>query len=83
MEQLNVVGYFYDKLNDIDVYEKMKYVVVFEKYNGERKCLEGYNVIDGHFNVNDIWWLSSCFPITKEEYINATKGSYTPEEYLK
>lgn len=86
MENINVLGYFRESevLNDAD--EKLLYIVAFENsYNNHlnnRKWIECFNVIDGHFVLRDEKYLISCEEITKDDYTNATKGYYTPMEYL-
>lgn len=87
MEKMNIVGYFKESpiINESGEQDKKRlYIVVFENgaIDGEKKWLEGYNIIEGHFELKDIAYLISCREITKEEYMNATKGWHTPKEYL-
>jgi hypothetical protein len=87
MENINVVGYYKESkvVNDSDN-EKLLYFVAFENsYNNHlnnKKWTEGFNVVDGHFVLRDEKYLISCEKITKEDYINATKGYFTPQEYI-
>lgn len=88
MEHVNVLGFFKESkvVNDTDN-EKLLYFVAFENsYNdhlNNKKWMEGYNVIDGHFVLRDEKYLISCEKITKEEYLKATQGFHTPNEYLQ
>ncbi|UUV46135.1 hypothetical protein [Bacillus phage vB_BanS-Thrax1] len=86
MEHINVIGFY--KESEVVVKtdnEKLLYFVVFENgyTDGSKTWFEGYNVIDGHFELKDKEYLVSCQKITKEEYLQATKGFYTPNEYVK
>lgn len=85
MENINVIGFFKeDKSVNFNDNEKLLYFVVFENsyIDGSKTWLEGYNVLDGHFELKDKEYLVSCQKITKEEYLQATQGCYTPNEYL-
>lgn len=82
MEQLQVLGYFYDRNTDNETSDNLKYIIAIVNNNDKRKWIEGYNIMDGHFEIKDELWLSSCLKITKDEYLKGTKGFYTPVEYL-
>ncbi|AID17748.1 hypothetical protein JBP901_gp035 [Bacillus phage JBP901] len=86
MENVNVIGFYKDNNENVTQIgnERLLYFVVFENgyKDGSKTWLEGYNVIDGHFELKDNEYLSSCVRITKEEYLQETKGFYTPVEYL-
>ncbi|QOV08468.1 hypothetical protein Kirov_269 [Bacillus phage Kirov] len=87
MEHINVIGFYKESQNENEVYtEKLLYFVVFENSNNDhlqpKKWMEGYNVIDGHFVLRDEKFLDTCEKITKEEYLQATKGYHTPEIYI-
>ena len=87
MKHVNVLGYYKESkiVNDADN-EKLLYFVAFEnKSNGHlknRKWIECFNIIDGHFVLRDKTYLISCEEITKDEYVNATASYHTPNEYL-
>ena len=90
MENLNIIGYYKESTVLVDTEslnfnEKSLYIVVFENrtVDGSKTWLEGYNVIEGHFELKDKSYLISCEKITKEQYIEATKDWYTPIEYLQ
>ena len=90
MDKLNIIGYYKESavLADTESHnfnEKSQYIVIFENstIDGSKTWLEGYSVIDGHFELKDKAYLISCEKITKEQYIEATKGFYTPPEYLQ
>ncbi|PED16466.1 hypothetical protein CON01_01035 [Bacillus thuringiensis] len=88
MEHVNVLGFFKESqvVNDTDN-EKLLYFVAFENSHNDhlnnKKWIEGYNVIDGHFVLRDEKYLISCEKITKEEYLRATQGFHTPKEYIQ
>lgn len=83
LKHANIIGYFKESGVDVNTSnKKLLYFVAFENSNKDKKWIEGYNIIDGHFVLRDEKYLISCKRITKEEYLNATKGYYTPEEYL-
>lgn len=87
MKQINIIGYYKEsplinkqgKKN-----ENFLYMIVFKNstLDGSKEWLEGYNVMDGHFEIKDKKYLLSCEEVTKNQYIEATKGWYTPETYL-
>lgn len=85
-EGIKVIGFYKSNKEDFPSHttEKLLYFVVFENgyEDGSKTWLEGYNVIDGHFELKDNEYLSSCERITKEEYLKETEGLYTPVEYL-
>ncbi|UUV46651.1 hypothetical protein [Bacillus phage vB_BanS-Thrax3] len=89
MEKVSVIGFYKESQeqleNDIVDNEKLLYFVAFENsyVDGSKTWFEGYNVIDGHFELKDKEYLVSCQKITKEEYLQATAGYYTPNEYIK
>lgn len=88
MDKLNIIGYYKESpiVNEAgEQNEKLLYMVVYEnnKIDGSQKWLEGYNVLEGHFEIKDKVYLHSCKKITKDEYKAATKGWYTPKEYLQ
>lgn len=94
LEHVNLLGYYKEgeivhNENEI-INPKLLYFVAYEnELNYSQKCknegkkwIEGYNVIDGHFQLKDRAYLISCKKITKEQYIEGTKGMYTPKIYL-
>ena len=88
--KLNIIGYYKESVVLADTEsrnfnEKSLYMVVFENstVDGSKTWLEGYNVVEGHFEIKDKTYLISCEKITKEQYIEATKGWYTYPEYLQ
>jgi hypothetical protein len=87
LEHIEVLGYFKEsRVINEEYNDKLLYFVAYKNsYNSQldpREWIEGYNVIDGHFTLRDKNYLISCQEITKEEYMTATKGWYTPNEYL-
>ena len=89
-DKVNIIGYYKESTMFIDTEslnfnEKSLYMVVFENgyVDGSKTWLEGYNVIEGHFEIKDKSYLTTCEKITKEQYIEATKGWYTPIEYIQ
>lgn len=89
MEHVKVIGFFKENKavdNDVMENEKLLYFVAFENSNNDhlqpKKWMEGYNVLDGHFVLRDVEYLDVCEKITKEEYLQATKGYHTPEIYI-
>lgn len=85
---MNIIGYYKESavINEAgEQNEKLLYMVVYEnsKVDGSHKWLEGYNVLEGHFEIKDKDYLHSCTKITKEEYTAVTAGWYTPDEYLQ
>lgn len=90
MYYVNILGYFKEKREDGGKSkEELLYFVAYENeknyssYDTERKWVEGFNVIDGHFQLKDKGYLEECERITKEQYVEATKNYKTPEIYLK
>lgn len=83
MEDINIIGYYKESYAVVQTdNDKLLYFVAFENDNGRESWIEGYNVIDGHFEIKDPKYLISCKKINKDEYLNATKGYYTPKDYL-
>ncbi|MFJ7982463.1 hypothetical protein ACIQ1D_19600 [Lysinibacillus xylanilyticus] len=85
---MNIIGYYKESpiINESGVQdEKQLYIVVFENgtKDGSKTWLEGYNIMQGHFELKDEAYLISCEKITKDEYMQATKGYFTPLEYLE
>ena len=87
MEHINVVGYFKESrvVNDVDN-ERLLYFVAFENSNNDhlknKKWIECFNVVEGHFVLRDEKYLISCKKITRDDYVNGTKGWHTPKEYI-
>lgn len=93
MEHINILGYFKEKESEVIYNPKNKKLLYFVAYENSynysqkdqeegKKWVEGFNVIDGHFQLVDRKYLISCEQVTKDEYLNATKGYHTPEVYL-
>lgn len=91
MEHIKILGYFRE--NEVDnptSNEALLHFVAYEnEYNGTqneklkgKKWVEGFNVIDGHFQLIDRDYLISCKEVSKEIYLQATKGYNTPDIYL-
>ena len=83
---MKIIGY-YKEPKSIDIKqdnEKYFYIVVFENstIDNTKKWLECYNVMTGHEEIKDKEYLSLCEKISKKEYMKATKGWFTPQEYL-
>lgn len=89
---MKIIGYFKDNnINSVElISDKLLYFVAYENsYNdnarkiyGNKKWIEGYNVYDGHFEIKNKKYLDVCEKISKDQYLKATKGWYTPEIYL-
>lgn len=92
MDHIEILGYYKEIVeDDSKVKDKTLYFVAYENERngteeemrtGDKVWVEGYNVIDGHFQLEDKAYLEECEQITKEEYLEGTKGFYTPEAYL-
>lgn len=70
-----ILGYFVHK--DDDKLNPLTAMVVIDADNK----LYGYCPKEQHFDL-DRGYLNECMRITKEEYLKASKGLYTPLEYL-
>lgn len=82
MEKVNIIGYFKEDGSKSEQ-EELHYFVAFENSNSMGGTwIEGYNVLDGHFQLKDASYLSECKEITKDEYVKATSKYRTPKEYL-
>lgn len=80
MSEIEVIGYFAPKGEErtpINIF-----VVLNEYHDINKKYLVCYAPIGQH-GALDPEYLKACERITKEEYLKASKGIYTPEEYLK
>lgn len=79
MNDIKVIGYFVDKGGDKN-YAGDVFVAIDEiaDYNGN---LTIYCPIGQH-GAGNPQYIDECMEITKEDYMHASKGYYTPEEYL-
>lgn len=87
MENIKLLGYYKEIQNVDDTEnEKLLYFVAYENsYNdhlNDKKWTEGYNVMDGHFLIRDQNYIATCKKVSKNDYMEATNGWYTPNEYL-
>lgn len=91
MEHIKVLGYFRESevINPTSDEALLHFVAYENSYNYSqkdkkegKKWVEGFNVIDGHFQLIDRKYLNSCKKVTKDEYLKATKGYDTPKTYL-
>ena len=89
MGKLNIIGYYKEskvlhETESRNFNERSLFTIVFENntIDGSKTWLEGFNVVEGHFEMKDKVYLQSCEKITKEQYMEATKGWYTPSDYL-
>lgn len=79
--------YYKDVANN-DYKKELLYIVVYENsrelHDGHfESWLEGFNVLDGHFELKDKLYLEECcIEVSKEEYLLFTKSYFTPEVYL-
>lgn len=73
---MNILGYFIDKEDEMLASTVM--VVIDEGY----KRLTYYTPIGQHSEMDRDYFKEQCKKITKEEYLKASKGIYTPPEYL-
>lgn len=73
---MEVQGYF------LDVKGELKPTDVFVALGEDSKCrIEVYCPIGQHSQA-DKDYVKECTEITKEQYKEASKGYYTPEDYL-
>jgi DUF1680 family protein len=73
---MEIVGYFVDKHGD-----KTKATDVFVCIEIQDGMFEYYCPVGQHGEgCND--YLACCKPITKEEYLEASKHLYTPSDYI-
>lgn len=89
---VKIIGYYKESdviINQLEeehlkMNNKLFYFVVFENstIDNSKKWFEGYNVLEGHFELEDKSYLISCEKISKNEYLKATEGMCTPKEYL-
>ena len=72
----DILGYFVHREDDLHASNVM--VVIDEGY----EFLTCYLPIGQHSEMSRDYF-EECLPITKEQYIAASKRYYTPEEYLQ
>lgn len=79
MSEVKIIGYFVDTHGDKN-YAGDVFVAIDEvaDHNGN---LTIYCPIGQH-SAGSSQYIDECEEITKEEYIQASKGYYTPQEYL-
>jgi hypothetical protein len=81
MEYINIVGYFMDR----DAEEENEELNVNNVFVALFHELEGYSLyapIGQHCQLA-YEYLQECKEITRQQYIEFSKGFYTPSEYLK
>lgn len=76
-----VLGYYVHKDRQELWAENVEVVIMDDHEYFQSGKLTFYCPIGQHSN-GDMGYLEECLPITKEQYIEASKGFYTPEEYL-
>jgi hypothetical protein len=79
----NIIGYYSDKDADKDkpLSPDSVFVAIDEPWDYTGKYITAYCPIGQH-GALDRDYLKECSKITREQYIQASKGFYTPEEYL-
>lgn len=73
---MEVLGYFVHS-NDTEI-NSLTAMVILESDEGLLQC---YTAKEQHAEINRDYF-NECREITKEEYITAAQGFYTPVEYL-
>lgn len=73
---MNIVGYFVHK-DDKEI-NSWTAMVVIESEN-QMQCYTGQ---EGHNDIKYRGWLDELVPITKEQYLEASRLFHTPEEYI-
>ncbi len=75
---MEIIGYFVDINGDME--NPADVFVAIEKYNNGKFA---YYCSVGQHGEGSTAYLDECESITKEEYLKATEGFYTPADYLK
>lgn len=80
MEHMKILGYYVHK--DNAELEPLNVMVIYENYHPVHgKFLTIYNPVEAHGEIG-FDYFDECIQITKEQYSEASKGYYTPAEYL-
>lgn len=79
MKQPKVIGYYIDKGGSLSPGEV--FIAINRFWDWQGKYITAYCPIWQHGPL-DKGYLKECYKITKEQYIQASKGFYTPKEYL-
>lgn len=80
---------FYKQVVEASDNTPLNYIAIYENerklHNGNIEYwLEGFNVIDGHFELKDASFLDSkCVEINKDSYLNGTLGFKSPSYLLQ
>lgn len=77
--KVKIIGYYMDK--DGDLSPGSVFIAIDEPADIQGKFITGYCPIGQHCHI-DREYLKECIPISKEQYIQASKGFFTPKEYL-
>lgn len=89
VDHIKVLGYYREREEKGNKEELLYFLAYVNSYNQNDESrqkgidwVEGYNVIDGHFQLYEGSYLNECDEVTKEDYLEGTKGYKTPELYL-
>ena len=77
MKNFDIIGYFVDVNGDMS--NPADVFIAIEEDN--TSDIIGYCPIGQHVTISRDY-ISECQEITKDEYMQAAKGYYTPKEYL-
>lgn len=77
---IKIIGYYADK--DKPLGPNTVFVAINEHWDRAGKYITAYCPIGQHGPL-DKKYLKECIKISKEQYLQASKGFYTPEEYLR
>lgn len=80
--KVNVVGYYIDQGVEKEKAAAKDVFLVYENSRNGEIFLEGYAPVGQHINIADLGYVDVCTKISKEKYMDISKGLYTPEEYL-
>jgi len=79
MEEIKIIGYFVDKDGDKSIPSDV--FVAIDEVADFKGNLTIYCTIGQHGSAS-LEYIKECEEITKKEYIEASRGLYTPVEYI-
>ncbi|MCR8994611.1 hypothetical protein [Brevibacillus laterosporus] len=80
MKKVENLGYYIHK--DYAELEPLNLMIIYEDcHEVHGKFLTMYNPVEAHREIGYDYF-GECIQITKEQYLEASKGYYTPSEYL-
>lgn len=77
-----VLGYYVHKDNLDNIQASTVEVVIKDDLEFEHSGRLTIYCPIGQHATGTVEWFEECVPITKEQYLHASRGFYTPEEYL-